>query len=105
MRQECWGTPASRWSWCACRAVLIVSLRLALKNSKKESLNCRFWSNWQLNTELSFNSVRQAERAATKPETFNAPGSMLSSLRAAAARNQANHACLTLNDIVINNRV
>ena len=29
---------------------------------KKESLNCRFSSNWRLNMELSFNSVRRAER-------------------------------------------
>jgi quercetin dioxygenase-like cupin family protein len=43
-------------------AVLIVSLRLALKNLKKESLNCRFSSNWRLNMESSFNSVRRADR-------------------------------------------
>ena len=41
--------------------VLIVSLRLALKNSKKESRKCRFSSNWQLNMELSFKAVHRPE--------------------------------------------
>ena len=40
MRQEWWGTTISRSLWCASRVVLTVSLWLALKNSKKESLNC-----------------------------------------------------------------
>jgi hypothetical protein len=50
-----------RWSWCACRAVLIVSLQLALKNSKKESQKCRFSSNRQLNMESSFKAVHRPE--------------------------------------------
>ena len=40
MHQEWWGTTISRSLWCASRVVLTVSLWLALKNSKKESLNC-----------------------------------------------------------------
>jgi hypothetical protein len=40
---------------------LIVSLRLALKNSKEESLKCRFSSNWRLSMESSFKAVRRPE--------------------------------------------
>jgi quercetin dioxygenase-like cupin family protein len=49
-------------SWCAwCLAVLIVSLRLALKNSRKASQKCRSWSNWRLSMESSFKAVRRPE--------------------------------------------